>query len=212
MAEIIQGRRLGTGERVEFAFDESETNIVRKSGASCESNLTTHAERIYPDVPVIIAPARKRVGGVSDGKEIVLFTDGLGRQQQTSLFHELWHHAEKCAISAADLETVYKEVSDGDDWSCDYLNEPRERAARAFEHYASARAGGLQFTPARNGTAQAVFERLYEGTEHAATMKRRRQKRRAAALSIALAAFPGVGLAGFVVFMLVVLPHLLPLH
>lgn len=177
MKEIIQGRRLGTGERVEFEYDESETNIVRKSGASCESNLTTHAERIYPDVPVIIAPARARVGGVVDGQKIVLFTDSLGRHQQTNLFHELWHHAEKRAISAGDLETVYKEVSDGDDWSCDYLNEPRERAARAFEHYASARAGGLQLTPARRGTAQHIFERLYEGTEHAALMKRRRQER-----------------------------------
>ncbi|MBS1044100.1 hypothetical protein [Gluconobacter cerinus] len=208
MKEIIQGRRLGSSERVEFEYDENSTNIVRKSGSSCESNLSAHAERIYPDVPVIIAPARKRVGGVSDGKEIVLFTDGLGRQQQTSLFHELWHHAEKRAISAGDLETVYKEVSDGDDWSCDYLNEPRERAARAFEHYASARASGLQLATARRGTAQAVFERLYEGTEYAAMMKRRRQKRRAAALSIAVAAFPGVGLAGFVAFMLVMLPHL----
>lgn len=174
MKEIIQGRRLGSSERVEFEYDESETNIVRKSGSSCESNLTTHAVRIYPDVPVIIAPARARVGGVVDGEKIVLFTGPLGRHQQTSLFHELWHHAEKCAISADDLATVYKEVSDGDDWDCDYLNEPRERAARAFEHYASARASGLQFTPARKGTAQHVFERLYEGTEHAAMMKRRK--------------------------------------
>jgi len=197
MKEIIKGRRLGTGERVEFTFDESETNIVRKSGASCESNLTAHAERIYPDVPVIIAPARKRVGGVVDGQKIVLFTDSLGRHQQTNLFHELWHHAEKCAISAGDLETVYKEVAGGDDWSCDYLNEPRERAARAFEHYASARASGLQFTPARRGTAQAVFERLYEGTEHAALMKRRRREKWEPVLSwvrplAAMAALAGV--------------------
>lgn len=177
MKEIIQGRRLGSSERVEFEYDESKTNIVKKSGAACERNLTTHAVRIYPDVPVIIAPARDRVGGVVDGEKIVIFTDGLGRHQQTNLFHELWHHAEKRALSAGDLETVYKEVSDGDDWSCDYLNEPRERAARAFEHYASARASGLQFTPARRGTAQAVFERLYEGTEHAALMKRRRREK-----------------------------------
>ncbi|KXV79175.1 hypothetical protein AD953_03195 [Acetobacter malorum] len=177
MKEIIQGRRLGSSERVEFEYDESETNIVRKSGSSCESNLTTHAVRIYPDVPIVVAPARKRVGGVVDGEKIVLFTDSLGRHQQTNLFHELWHHAEKRAISAGDLETVYKEVSDGDDWSCDYLNEPRERAARAFEHYASARASGLQLTPARKGTAQHIFERLYEGTEHAAMMKRRRREK-----------------------------------
>ncbi|KGB21502.1 hypothetical protein AtDm6_2736 [Acetobacter tropicalis] len=75
------------------------------------------------------------------------------------------------------METVYKEVAGGDDWDCDYLNEPRERAARAFEHYAAARASGLQLTPARRGTAQHVFERLYEGTEHAAHLKRRRREK-----------------------------------
>lgn len=177
MAEIIQGRRLGTSERVEFEYDPTRGNSYGSRAASCEGNLVGHHERIAPEAEVIIAPPNPHVSGVHSRGRCTLFYSSAGTYAQSTLFHELWHYAENYTLIPGDLETVYREVVGGDDWDCDYLNEPRERAARAFQHYASARASGLQLTPARKGTAQHVFERLYEGTEHAALMKRRRQER-----------------------------------
>jgi hypothetical protein len=203
--ERIRGRLLGSDEIVEFEHDDDNVNTADASGASCESNLVAHARRMYPDVAIIVAPPRRAMGGKADGEKIVLFAGRLGVWQQETLLHETWHQAEKKAISQADLNIVYGEVARGDSWDCDYLDEPCERAARAFAHYASARAHGLNLAPARKGTAQAIFERVFDGTEHADLMKRRRLEAWEPVMGWVR---PAVG-AALAFGVLVVIPHFL---
>ncbi|AHK70088.1 hypothetical protein AD931_02615 [Gluconobacter oxydans] len=198
MKEIIQGRRLGTSEQVKFEYDPTRGNSYGVPSADCESNLVSHHERIAPEAEVIIAPPTSHASGVHSHGRCTLFYSSVGTYAQSTLFHELWHYAENYTLTPDDRETVYAECrSQGDTWESPYLDSDCERAARAFQHYAAARASGLQLTPARRGTAQHVFERLYEGTEHAALMKRRRQERWEPVMSwvrplAALAAMAGV--------------------
>ncbi|MBS1089498.1 hypothetical protein [Gluconobacter wancherniae] len=178
MAEIIKGRRLGTGEQVEFEYDPTGGNSYGIPPADREENLVRHHKRIAPEALAVVAPSRDDVVGLHALGQVTLFYGKSGRHAQSTLFHELWHYAENYMLTPDARKIVYAECrSQGDTWGSPYLDSDRERAARAFQHYASARASGLQLTPARRGTAQHVFERLYEGTEHAALMKRRRREK-----------------------------------
>ncbi|MFT8979117.1 hypothetical protein [Gluconobacter oxydans] len=178
MAEIIQGRRLGSSERVEFEYDPTGGNSYGIPPADREENLVRHHKRIAPEALAVVAPPRGNVVGLHASGQVTLFYGKSGRHAQSTLFHELWHYAENYMLTPDAREIVYAECrSQGDTWGSPYLDSDSERAARAFQHYAAARASGLQLTPARKGTAQAIFERLYEGTEHAAHLKRRRREK-----------------------------------
>ncbi|WP_342627172.1 hypothetical protein AAC691_12815 [Nguyenibacter vanlangensis] len=206
--EKITGRRLGSSEIVEFGYDPEDTNSHGVSPADKEENLVSHHRRIAPEAIAVMAPPRGDAGGVflRNSSQVTVFCEKFGRHAQSTLFHELWHYAENCLLSDADCEIVYAECrSRGDTWESAYLDSDVERAARAFQHYASARASGLQFRPAKRGTAQHIFERLYEGTEHRAIVTRRHQKMWGRIIDRAA---PVVGMGTFVALMFIILPYL----
>lgn len=178
---------------------------------SCMANLYLHAKRIAPDAPIYVVERRRGdpLGWCHPDGAVFVF----GRANvydQATLFHELWHYAETQMLSSSDRDTVYNEIGDRcTRWDSDYLDSVREQSARAFEHYASARAHGLMLPRARRGTAQHVFERLYDGREHKRITRWLAWSGvRKKAASVAPLAIPGVFLWAW----LWLLPHLLPLH
>jgi len=208
--EKITGRILGTDKQVDYEYDPEDTNSFGVPVADREVNLVRHHRRIAPESVVVLAPVRNDAAGVYQhaSKQISLFYERLGPGAQSINFHELWHYAENNILSERDCEIVYRACRKGDTWGSAYLDSDIERAARAFQHYASARASGVQMRPARRGTQQAVFERLYEGTEHAALVKSRRRASRAAITDKIVGVMPVVGMVLFILVMFVVLPHL----
>ncbi|WP_342627829.1 hypothetical protein AAC691_17370 [Nguyenibacter vanlangensis] len=192
--------------------EEIEIEQERRDGGfwpPCYLNFWHHHRRIAPDAPAFMLDRQPNdFLGFHDGERggrITVFGKPHIYSQST-LFHELWHHAESRLASRAECEIVYREVRRGDDWGSDYLDSDSERAARAFEHYASARAHGLQMAAAKKGSAQAVFQKIYEGRAHAECEKRRRRERLRPLLEWGWMLAGAGGLFG--VFF-VILPHLL---
>ncbi|KXV46169.1 hypothetical protein AD945_14350 [Gluconobacter albidus] len=196
---------LRTLEPAEISVEQSDASGER--WPSCMANLYQHARRIAPDAPTYIVERRQGdpLGRCCSSGPVLIF----GRANvydQATLFHELWHYAETQMLSQPDRDIVYGEIGDRcTRWDSDYLDSVREQSARAFEHYASARAHGLMLPRARRGTAQHVFERLYDGKEHARIT---RWLAWAEVHKNAAIAVPYLGIGSFTFFMMCVLPHL----
>lgn len=197
---------LRTLEPAEISVEQSDSSGER--WPSCMANLYQHARRIAPDAPTYIVERRQGdpLGRCCSSGPVLIF----GRANvydQATLFHELWHYAETQMLSQPDRDIVYGEIGDRcTRWDSDYLDSVREQSARAFEHYASARAHGLVLPRARRGTAQHVFERLYDGKEHARITRWLAWggvRKKAASVA------PYLGMGAAMFFMLHTLPHLL---
>jgi len=195
-------------------MENEEIEVDQKRGDGfgfwppCYLNFWHHHRRIAPAAPAFILD--RKAGDPygryeSDAGRVTVFGEPHIYSQST-LFHELWHYAERRLISPSECEIVYSECRQGDDWQSDYLDGDRERAARAFEHYASARAHGLQIAPAKKGSAQEIFQKIYEGRAHADCQKRRRLTRWKPWIDGGLGV---VGVGGLFGFFLVVLPYFL---
>jgi len=193
--------------------EEIEIDVERRDGfrywPSRHINFFLHARRIAPKAPVFILPRQPGdpygrheadVGG-----RVTVFGE-MNVYEQATMFHELWHHAEWHLLSSAECEIVYRVVRQGDSWCSTYLDSDSERAARAFEHYASTRAHGLNLAPAKKGSAQEVFQKIYEGRAHNECERRRRQERWKPWIEWGGAVAGAGSVGGFFIF---VLPHLL---
>lgn len=152
-----------------FTADElAQQKQLRRAGAY---HFRAHASRIAHETDVFVrtlsdAPISKKItAGWADhsNREIVLTSSVLEPSTETTLFHELWHIVSKHKLTKEQRDIVYDEVESGERWHTSYLDKSEERAARAFAAYASAKAHGLKFSPARGGTAQEIFEAVYAG-------------------------------------------------
>ena len=124
--------------------------------------LKAYHKRIAPSCRVIFSD-RPGFFGLYKENTILINSHILTDVAFNMLFHELWHYAEMRMIKKSELKIVYKELDKtGHRFGGDYLDNHRERAARAFSHFASARTEGLNIKT-EPGTASHVFERLFSG-------------------------------------------------
>lgn len=139
------------------------------------SKLIRHKKRIFREAHVFFLkdeeletgkPIASNISGKAflKTKDIILNYKAPGPSAEKTLFHELWHQVSKHLLTDEQRRCVYEELQIfGEKWDYDYLDEPDERAARAFSGYAAARAHGLNLANAYQGTAHSVFEAVYEG-------------------------------------------------
>lgn len=166
-----------TGEAKNFAVDfQSGPYFQGKNQHHFAriAKLIKHKKRIFREAHVFFlkdeeletTPVKSHIAGRAfyKNKEIILNFKAPGPASETTLFHELWHQVSKHRLTDEQRQRVYSELRIfGEKWDYDYLDKPDERAARAFEAYASARAHGLNLANAHPGTAHSIFEAVYDG-------------------------------------------------
>lgn len=163
-------------------FKNIETGEIKRFSTEIKSDASEkyannfygfirHKKRIFNDANVFfLNEPKKNTHGKVLGKaifktkEIFVNLKSTSPESERVLFHELWHQVSKHKLTEWERLRVHTEFKClGNSWGSDYFNDPEERAARAFEGYASARSHGLGFPPAQPGTALEIFEVVYEG-------------------------------------------------
>lgn len=175
---IKEFENIETQEKKNFSVDFQSGPLIHginKLHFERISKLIRHKRRIFRETnvfflkrteEVVEKPIKSYVFGKAlfKNKEIIINYTAPGPAAEETLFHELWHQVSKHKLKDHQRRCVYTELKVfGESWDYQYLDDPEERAARAFAAYASARAHGLGLSPASPGTAQEVFEAVYAG-------------------------------------------------
>lgn len=178
MESFKKFENIETGEEKNFSVDFQSGPFLQGKNQyhfARAAKLIKHKKRIFREAHVFFLkdaeletenPLASNVAGKAffKTKDIILNYKAPGPSAERTLFHELWHQVSKHKLTDKQRQCVYSQLQIfGEKWNYEYLDKPDERAARAFEAYASARAHGLNLANAHPGTAHSIFEAVYDG-------------------------------------------------